>query len=121
MTAEVIVSSTLELKLPFVSATMNLPPLLQQEVEKWASRQGISSEQFILAAVADRVAALNHQVAEESANEDSEAASVKSPQQPKVFRKEGILVVDAELPKNFDINAFIDELREERIREQMAL
>lgn len=43
---------------------MNLPSLLQQEVEKWASRQGISSEQFILTAVVDKVAALNHQVLE---------------------------------------------------------
>lgn len=101
---------------------MNLPPLLQQEVEKWATHQGISSEHFIQAAVADKVAALNHQVAEEIANaQDSVAASVKSPQQPKVYRKEGILVVDADFPENFDINAFIDELREERIRDQMAL
>ena len=101
---------------------MNLPPLLQQEVEKWASRQGISSEQFILTAVVDKIAVLNHQVPEESANaQDSKAASVKSSQQPKVYRKEGILVVDADLPEKFDINAFINELREERIQDQMAL
>lgn len=101
---------------------MNLPTLLQQEVEKWASRQGISSEQFILTAVVDKVAALNHQVSEESANaQDSKAASVNSSQQPKVYRKEGILVVDADLPEKFDINAFINELREERIQDQMAL
>ncbi len=99
---------------------MNLPPLLQQEVEKWASRQGISSEQFILTAVVDKVAALNHQP-EESANaQDLEAICVKPSQQPKIYRKEGILVVDADLPE-FDINAFIEELREERIQDQMAL
>ena len=66
---------------------MNLPPLLQQEVEKWASRQGISSEQFILTAVADKVAALNHQVTEEIANaQDPEVVSVKPFQQPRVYR-----------------------------------
>jgi|GEM_PF-5133642 len=27
----------------------------------------------------------------------------------------------AELPENFDLNTFIDKLREERIRNQMAL
>ena len=76
---------------------MNLPPLLQQEVEKWASRQGISSEQFILTVVVDKIAALNHQVPEESANtqEDFEAICVNPSQQPKFYRKEGILVVDA--------------------------
>lgn len=101
---------------------MNLPPLLQQEVEKWASRQGISFEQFILTTVVNKVAALNHQVPEESANaQDSKAASVKPSQQLKVYRQEGILVVDANLPEKFDINAFINELREERIQDQIAL
>lgn len=99
---------------------MNLPPLLQQEIEKWANRQGISSTEFIIMAVADKVATLTHQ--EESSDvQDSEVVSAKSSQQPRVYRKEGILVVDADLPENFDINAFIDELREERIRKQMAL
>jgi hypothetical protein len=41
--------------------------------------------------------------------------------QANVYRKEGILVVDAELSENFDFNKFIDELREERIQDQMAL
>lgn len=100
---------------------MNLPPLLQQEIEKWANRQGISSEEFIMTAVTDKVAALTHQAEESSDVQDSEVFSAKSSQQPRVYRKEGILVLDADLPENFDINAFIDELREERIREQMAL
>jgi len=38
---------------------MNLPVQLQQDAEKWASRQGISLEQFILQAVAEKVTALN--------------------------------------------------------------
>jgi len=43
-----------------------------------------------------------------------------SSQQPKIYRKEGILVVETEPINNLDINAFIDGLREERIQEQMT-
>lgn len=100
---------------------MKLPPQFQQEVEKWASHQGISTEQFIVQAVAEKIDALSQQGAEEHPDkQDSQTTNALLPQQPKVYRKEGILVVDAELPENFDINTFIDELREERIREQMA-
>lgn len=92
---------------------MNFPPQLQQKIEKWASSQGISTEQFILQAIAEKIDALTQQTAE--------ASNVVSSNQPNIYRKEGILVVDAQLPENFDLNTFIDELREERIREQMAL
>ncbi|MBG1269267.1 hypothetical protein F8S12_24275 [Nostoc sp. WHI] len=92
---------------------MNFPPQLQQKIEKWASNQGISTEQFILQAVVEKIDTLTQQTAE--------ASNVVSSNQPKVYRKEGILVVDAQLPENFDLNIFIDELREERIRDQMAL
>ncbi|WP_317109035.1 hypothetical protein [Chroococcidiopsis sp. SAG 2025] len=102
--------------------SMNFSPRLQQEVEKWASRQGISAEEFILIAVADKINALDRQAAQKNNDlQDSEAISGESPQQPKAYRKEGILVLDVELPKNFDLNAAIDELREERIREQIDL
>ncbi|WP_414569817.1 hypothetical protein [Nostoc sp. CCY 9925] len=40
--------------------------------------------------------------------------------QAKVYRKERILVVDAELPENLDLNTFINELREERICNQRS-
>lgn len=93
--------------------TMNFPPQLQQKIEKWASSQGISTEQFILQAIAEKIDALTQQTAE--------ATNLLSSNQPKVYRKEGILVVDAQLPENFDLNTFIDELREERIQDQMAL
>ncbi|MFN6468738.1 MAG: hypothetical protein RMY36_003565 [Nostoc sp. SerVER01] len=92
---------------------MNFPPQLQQKIEKWASNQGISSEDFVLQAVAEKINALTQQTAE--------ATNVVSSSQAKVYRKEGILVVDAELPESFDLNSFIDELREERIQDQMAL
>jgi DNA-binding transcriptional MocR family regulator len=100
---------------------MNFPPQLQQKIEKWASSQGISTEQFVLQAIAEKIDALSQQMAEEHTEQNSEVTNVVSSNQPKVYRKEGILVVDAELPENFDLNTFIDELREERIRNQMAV
>ena len=43
------------------SHTLNLPVQLQQEAEKLAALQGISFDQFILWAVAEKVASLNQQ------------------------------------------------------------
>lgn len=43
------------------SYPVNLPLQLQEEVEKCAMRQGIPLEQFILWAVAEKVAVLQHQ------------------------------------------------------------
>ncbi len=97
---------------------MNLPPQLQQEAEKWASRQGLSFEQFILQAVTEKVTALNQQNAEATIQAPQAHSSTSG--QPKIYRKEGILVIETEPSNNLDINAFIDELRAERIREQMA-
>ncbi|MBD1809474.1 hypothetical protein H6F98_29055 [Microcoleus sp. FACHB-SPT15] len=97
---------------------MNLPPQLQQEAEEWASRQGLSFEQFILQAVTEKVTALNQQNTEATIQVPEVHSS--TPQQPRVYRKDGILVIETEPINNLDLNAFIDELREERIREQMA-
>ncbi|MBN3921664.1 MAG: hypothetical protein HWQ37_00405 [Nostoc sp. NMS4] len=99
---------------------MNFPPQLQQKIEKWATSQGISTEQFILQAIAEKIDTLSQQVTEEHTQQNSEIANVTPLNQPNIYRKEGILVVDAELPENFDVNAFIDELREERIQDQIA-
>ena len=98
---------------------MNLPSQLQQEVEKWASHQGISWEQFILQAVVEKVTALNQQNTQ-ATPQISQTVQSSTSQQPKIYRKEGILVVETEPINNLDINAFINELREERIQEQMA-
>lgn len=100
---------------------MNLPLQLHQEVEKWANHQGILSEQFILWAVAEKVSALNQQTAQATATaEDLEVVNALAPQLPRVYRKEGILVVETEPISNLDINNFIGELREKRIRDQMS-
>ncbi|GET41655.1 hypothetical protein [Microseira wollei] len=100
---------------------MNFPPQLQQDIEKWANIQGISTEQFVWQAIAEKIEALSHKTAEKHPEHNSELTSILPSNQAKIYRKEGILFGDAELPKNFDINTFIDELREERIQEQMAL
>ncbi|PSB20323.1 hypothetical protein C7B65_07710 [Phormidesmis priestleyi ULC007] len=86
---------------------MNLPPQLPQKVEKWSNLQGIKPEQFIMEAIAEKVNRLDRQVDEQNSD------------QPKTYYEGNVLVVDAELPPGFDLNAFIDELREERIQEQM--
>ncbi|BBD60109.1 hypothetical protein NIES2109_29040 [Nostoc sp. HK-01] len=91
---------------------MNFPPQIQEKIEKWASSQGISTEQFILQAITEKIAALSQQKLEEETQINLNQATL--------YRKDGILVVDAELPANFDINTFIDELREERIQEQIV-
>lgn len=95
---------------------MNLPSQLQQEVEKWASRQGISLEQFILQAVTEKVTAVNQQNTQ-ATTQISQAVQSSTYQQAKIYRKEGILVIETQPINNLDINVFIDELREERIQD----
>ncbi|MDZ8225167.1 MAG: hypothetical protein RMZ43_023205 [Nostoc sp. CmiVER01] len=97
---------------------MNFPPQLQQKIEKWANSQGISTEQFVLQAIAEKIDTLSQQVTEEHTQQNSEITNILPLNQANIYRKEGILVVEAELPETFDINVFIDELREERIQDQ---
>lgn len=99
---------------------MNLSSQIQQEVEKWSKIQGISTEQFIIQAVAEKVSALNQQIDETFSQVPQEVAP-PTYQEAKLCWKEGILVVETEPLGNLDINAFIDQLREERIQEQMTL
>lgn len=42
--------------------SLNLPTRLKQEAEKWAANQGVSLNQFILWAVAEKVGALSQQL-----------------------------------------------------------
>lgn len=100
---------------------MKFPPQLQQNIEKWARIQGVSTEQFIWQAVTEKIDNLNQQIPEKYPEEHSELTNTIQSNQVKIYRKEGVLVVDAELPESFDLNSFIDELREERIQDQMAL
>lgn len=100
---------------------MKLPLQLHQEVGKWANYQSISSEQFVMVAVAEKVSALNQQIPQATAAaEDLEVVNALAPQPPRVYRKEGILVVETEPISNLDINNFIGKLREERIQDQVS-
>ncbi|MCL1471624.1 hypothetical protein [Argonema antarcticum] len=100
---------------------MNFPPQLQQNIEKWATIQGISPEDFIWQAVAEKIDTLSQKAAEKHPEQHSELTNIMPSKESKIYRKLGILVLDAELPENFDLNTFIDDLREERIQDQMAL
>jgi uncharacterized protein (DUF433 family) len=42
--------------------TLNLPVQLKQDAEAWAAQQGVSLNQFILWAVAEKVGALSHRL-----------------------------------------------------------
>jgi hypothetical protein len=84
---------------------MNLPPQLQRDIEEWANRQGVSTEQFVVQTIAEKIEALSQKMTEESTKQHS-ASSAVSLNQPTVYRKEGILVVDAEFSENLDITPF---------------
>ncbi|MFN7415164.1 MAG: hypothetical protein HEP80_16680 [Dolichospermum sp. UKL201] len=83
---------------------MNFPLQIQRKIEKLASRQGISTEQFILQAVAEKIDALTNLFAEEDTETNLQTTNIVPSNQANVYRKEGILVVDAELSENFDLN-----------------
>jgi len=89
---------------------MNLPTPLQQAVNQWADRQGISSEQFIITAVTEKLNHLN-QV-------QDPLPAIHS--QPTLQLKEGLLVIESEWPDLLDMNTLIESMREDRIQEQMV-
>lgn len=95
---------------------MNFPSKIQQNIEKWATIQGISPEQFIWQSVTEKIDALSQKADEKYHAQNSELTNIPPSNQSKIYRKSGILVVDAELPENFELNTFIDDLIEERIR-----
>ncbi len=101
--------------------SMKFPPELQKNIEKWATIQGISPEQLISQAVAEKIEALSQKAAKKYPEQTSELHHILASNQAKIYRKEGVLVLDAQLPESFNLNTFIDDLREERIQDIMAL
>jgi len=94
---------------------------LQRNIEKWASIQGVSTEQFVGQAVFEKIEKLS-QISEELNTEEKSVSTNILPDEPSMtYRKEGILVVDTDFPENLDLNTFIDDLRAERIQDIMAL
>lgn len=95
---------------------MHIPDQLQRAVDQWANHQGISTEQFIIRALTEKIDVLSHHT-----EQQPQVTSGQLEQQPTLYRKEGLLVINAEWPADLDLDTYMDELREERILEQMAL
>lgn len=93
---------------------MDLPPSLQQKAEQWAHSQGTSLEQFITQAVAEKVNRLDQQLEKNHLDEAPESEKLK------VYYKGSVLVVEAEPIDHLDINALINDAREERMRRLMT-
>lgn len=103
---------------------MEFSPELQQNIEKWANIQGLSSEQFVSQAVLEKITQLSQmsqKLAEINPEKPSKLSNIETDDRSMIYRKEGILVINTEFPKTFDINTFIDDLREERIQDIMTL
>ena len=103
---------------------MEFSPELQQNIEKRANIQGLSSEQFVSQAVLEKITQLSQmsqKLAEINPEKPSKLSNIETDDRSMIYRKEGILVINTEFPKTFDINTFIDDLREERIQDIMAL
>jgi hypothetical protein len=94
---------------------MNFTPELQQEIEQWADSFGLSTEEFVAQVMLEKVAALQQQYPLEDTPIPSSTSRLK--------RERGVLVIDtsdAGDANNFDINALIAEMREERIQDQIG-
>jgi hypothetical protein len=106
---------------------MEFSPELQQNIEKWANLQGLSSEQFVSQAILEKITQLSQMTQKladinpEKPSKLSNIETIETDDRSMIYRKEGILVINPEFPKTFDINTFIDDLREERIQDIMAL
>lgn len=96
---------------------MHLPHQIQQDLEAWVTAHGLSAEAFIVEAIAEKLTKLKQQ---SESPTPPEAAPVTY-DSSRLRHQEGILVIDVAPLKSFDTNAFIDELREERIQEQGTL
>jgi hypothetical protein len=96
---------------------MNFPCEFQEEVEQWATSAGLSAEQFVMQVISERLTLLKQQK-----NSDPIAFSPSkplSPDRPRLYRKQGVLVIQTDPLNGFDINSFVNELREERIQDQI--
>lgn len=88
---------------------MNLPSALQQAIEEIASTQGISSEQFIVQTLVEKINSLNQP-----------DLRLSTPQTG-LREKDGILVFDTEALDHIDFNVLIAQSRGERALEQTGL
>ncbi len=88
---------------------MNLSPALQQEIEKIATSQGISPEEFILQTLTEKVSTFKQQLPSPSTKAPTPTISTSH-----LREKDGILVFDTESLEHIDFNQLIDQSRENR-------
>jgi hypothetical protein len=93
---------------------MNLSIDLQQAIAEWTETQGISTEEFIEQAIVEKLNRLQRVDPLSAIDRPTENSS-------RLRRKNGILILETASEADLDINAWIDQLREERIQEQMSL
>ena len=91
---------------------LNLPTRLKQEAEEWASRQGVSLNQFILWAVADKVGALSQSL-DDPAHPGVTYRRGASGQPTPVLRGTAVRVQTAEVASEYG-------LAEKQVKEAMA-
>ena len=94
---------------------MNLSPAIQQEIEQFAALQGISSEQFILQTLMEKINALKQQ----TPNPSSTKSLSRSPESH-LTDQDGILVFDTQSLDHINFNQLIEQSRE-RDSEQLGL
>ncbi len=99
---------------------MNFTSELKQEVEQWAKSLGLSTEQFVVQAVSEKLSMLKQQQKNHAIEPIKTNALASSSDRPRLYRKHGVLVIETGQLNEFDINAFISEMREERIQEQIG-
>ena len=93
---------------------MNLSVALQQAIDEWTETQGISTDEFIEQAIVEKLNRLQR-------SEQSEVIDRPTENSSRLRRKNGILILETASEANLDINTWIDQIREERIQEQMSL
>jgi hypothetical protein len=97
---------------------MNFPCEFQEEVEQWATSAGLSAEQFVMQVMSERLTVLRQQ--QNSDTIASNSAEPVSSDRSRLHRKQGVLVIQTDPLSGFDINAFVNEMREERIQDQIG-
>jgi hypothetical protein len=88
---------------------MNLSPSLQQAIEEIALSQGISTEQFIVQTLIEKISSIQ------------QPALTDSKLQTGLVEKDGIWVFNTEAIDFADLNALIAQSRDDRDLEQMGL
>jgi hypothetical protein len=94
---------------------MNFPSELQAELEQWAT----SADQLIIQVMSEQLTLLKHQRNDATDKHCPLDALSPRSQGSRLFRQQGVLVIEAGVQHGLDINAFVGEMREERIQGQI--